>query len=372
MKVLIADDQKLARTILKKAIDSFGYQVVEAVDGDAAWEILTGSDPPQIAILDWVMPGKTGVEICAECQRKGMLVYRILLTAKQGNDDIMYALDQGAHDFQKKPVSKGLLKSRIAVGERLIETIQELRRSERLAAVGNLVAGVAHHYNNLNLPILMYTSSLQKNPDLAPDVRKKVEKIEKIARRAGALTEKLMSIARNKAETRVVMDFNKIVQDALEIKSMDFDKNLISVETDLQPLAPVQVAESDFHHVIMNIIGNACDALIEAPEKKITIKTGMHKGQVFLSITDTGCGIAYDKLQQIFSPFFSEKGEFAAPDSPMSKVKGAGIGLYATKTIVNEHGGEIKVKSQLNEGTTFTVWLPVAEVNQKDSRKLMQ
>jgi len=361
MKVLIADDDELTRVYLKKLLSSWGYQVVLAARGDEAWKVLTDSVPPQIAVLDWVMPGKTGVEICSECQREGLPVYRILLTSKEKDEDMMYALDQGAHDFQRKPIVPGVMKSRIAVGKRLIEAMQEVTRSERLAAVGSLVTGVAHHFNNLNMPILMYASSILKDADLNQNIRKKVEKIEKAAEQAGALTEKLMSIASNKTEKRKLVDLNKLVSDSLEISSVSFEKDAISVETDLGSIPHVSIVENDIHHVVLNLLKNASDAMVESREKKIRVSTGLKKEQIFLRITDTGCGIAADKLQKLFSPFFTEKGEFAEPDSPLSKVKGAGIGLYASKNIAADHSGKITVESDFGEGATFTLWMPVAQ-----------
>ena len=360
MKVLVADDDKIAQKLLGKYLSSWGYEVVLAADGDEAWNVLNGSDPPQIAILDWVMPGKTGVEICAECQKAGLSVYRILLTAKEESEDMMYALDQGAHDFQSKPIMPEILRSRIAVGKRLIEAIQDTMRSERLAAVGLLVAGVAHHFNNLNLPVLMYASSILKKIDLDPNTRKKLEKIEKAAQQAKDLTEKLMSIASNKRNKKELADLNNLITDAIEINSVSFDNRKISVETNLQSIPNVLIDINDIRHIIMNLLGNACHALIASNEKKIIVRTGMENNHVYARITDTGCGIAANKLQKIFSPFYTEKGEFAESDSPFSEVKGMGIGLYASKNIATDHGGDITVESRVDNGSTFTLWLPVA------------
>jgi signal transduction histidine kinase len=361
MKVLVADDDIIVRKLLNKLLSSWGYQVVLAADGDEAWKVLNDSDPPQIAVLDWVMSGKTGIEICAECQKAGLSVYRILLTAKEKDEEMMYALDQGAHDFKSKPIKPEILKSRLAVGKRLVEAIQDTMRAERLAAVGSLVAGVAHHFNNLNLPVLMYASSILKKTDLDTKTRKKVEKIEKAAIEAGDLTEKLMSIASNKHQKKELEDLNHLTNDAIEINSITFDKDEISVRTDLKSIPKVLIDINDIRHVVVNLLGNACHALIASPEKKIIIKTGMENNQLYLQVTDTGCGIAANKLQKIFSPFYSEKGEFAEPESPFYKVKGVGIGLYASKNIATDHGGDITVKSQVGHGSTFTLWLPVAQ-----------
>jgi signal transduction histidine kinase len=360
MKVLVADDDKIAQKLLEKHLSSWGYEVVLATDGDEAWNVLNGSDPPQIAILDWMMPGKTGVEICADCQKAGLSVYRILLTAKEENEDMMYALDQGAHDFQSKPIIPEILRSRVAVGKRMIEAIQDTMRSERLAAVGLLVAGVAHHFNNLNLPVLMYASSILKKIDLDPNTRKKLEKIEKAAQQARDLTDKLMSIASNKRHKKELADLNNLITDAIEINSVSFDNREIAVETDLQSIPNVSIDINDIRHIIMNLLGNACHALITSNEKRIIVRTGMENNHVYARITDTGCGIAANKMQKIFSPFYTEKGEFAESDSPFSKLKGMGIGLYSSKNIATDHGGDITVESRVDNGSTFTLWLPFA------------
>jgi len=359
MKVLVADDDKITQQLLRKHLSSWGYDVVLSDNGNEAWSILSGSDPPQIAILDWVMPGKTGVEICADCQKAGLYVYRILLTSKEDSEDMMYALDQGAHDFQSKPIMFEIMRSRLNVGKRLIEAIQDTMRSERLAAVGLLVTGIAHHFNNLNLPILMYASSILKNIDIDPNTRKKIEKIEKAAQQAKDLTEKLMSIANNKTNKKESADLNNIITDAIEINSVSFDNMKIEVKKSFQQIPNVLMDINDIRHVVINLLGNAYHALISSNEKKIIVRTGIENNHIYAQITDTGCGIAANKLQKIFSPFYTKKGEFSEPDSPFSKVKGMGIGLYASKNIATDHGGDITVESKVDKGSTFTLWLPL-------------
>ncbi len=361
IKVLVADDDEITRLYLKRILSSWGYQVVLAEDGEVAWEELNSDNPPHIAILDWNMPGKTGVEICADCEKNGITVYRILFTDRDAEEDMLHALDQGAHDFQSKPISQGILKSRMAVGERLIQARQELLKSERLAAVGSLVAGVAHHFNNLNMPILMYASSILKNADLDPGTRKKVEKIEKAAEQAGHITEQLMSIASNKGQEKKLTDFNHLVSDAIGLDSISYETKHITVETAFEEIPQVVISRNDIHHVIMILMGNACDAVIASPEKKIRVKTGTEKNQVYLEINDSGCGVAKSKRHKIFSPFFSEKGEFSEPESPLSNVKGVGIGLFSAKDIAKDHNGDLTVESDIGKGSTFTLWLPCPE-----------
>ena len=131
MRLLIADDNRAARLMLRKNIERWGYDVVEVADGREAWEHLSGADPPRIAVLDWIMPQLDGIDVCRLLagQRKGPLVYAILLTSKTDKEDLVTGLDSGAHDFLSKPVDNRELRSRIAVGERLIKAEDDLRHA---------------------------------------------------------------------------------------------------------------------------------------------------------------------------------------------------------------------------------------------------
>ncbi len=134
MKLLIADDELSTRTLLKTCVAKWGYTVIEAGDGLEAMTFLRSQDPPRIAVLDWMMPGLDGVEICSRLQDKPnkQLTYTILLTCKSDKEDAIHALDQGAHDFISKPVHVGELQSRIAVGKRLVEANDRLLELDHL------------------------------------------------------------------------------------------------------------------------------------------------------------------------------------------------------------------------------------------------
>ena len=361
MKVLVADDDKTTRNLLQKMISSWGYTVVTAKDGDEAWRILNERDPPLIAILDWMMPGKTGVEICSACQERNMVVYRILVTVKDKDQDLMEGLDHGAHDFQSKPVMPGILKSRLAVGKRAMTNILDMARQERLAAVGLLVAGIAHHFNNLNTPILMYASCLLQEESLPTGIKDKLETIVNAAQQAGHLTEQLLAIASDRRTVKTCADLNQLINEMTEIESIAMAKEHIHLEKVLAPIPSVCVHESDIRLVIMNLLKNACDSLMDRPEKQVSIRTGVAEGRVFMAVSDTGWGIAADKLTQIFSLFYTAKGPFAEPGSPLHRLKGVGIGLYASKMIARDHDGDITVNSELDKGSVFTLWLPIHE-----------
>lgn len=123
MRILIADDDVTSRTMLTGLMKRWGYDVVEAIDGAQAWEELQRSDAPRLAVLDWVMPVMDGVEVIRLVRARSAehLPYILLLTAKNGTDDIIRGLDAGADDYVGKPFSLGELRARIQVGRRTVE-----------------------------------------------------------------------------------------------------------------------------------------------------------------------------------------------------------------------------------------------------------
>ena len=123
MKILIAEDNAFSRTLLKKTLTKAGYEVVTAENGEVAWEILQQDDTPKLALIDWMMPGYSGVELCKKIRaiENSFPVYIILLTAKTAKEDVLEGFSAGADDFIKKPFDSGELLARIQVGRRLVE-----------------------------------------------------------------------------------------------------------------------------------------------------------------------------------------------------------------------------------------------------------
>lgn len=130
MKVLIADDDALSRKILEDCLSEWGYDITMANNGHEAWSIIEKADRPNMAVLDWMMPGMDGVEICRRLRGLPLTnyVYVILLTARSKREDVIHGLESGADDYIIKPFNQEELKSRLKIGQRIIELEQRILR----------------------------------------------------------------------------------------------------------------------------------------------------------------------------------------------------------------------------------------------------
>jgi len=149
MNILIADDEPVSRRILQGLLAKWGYTVVSVEDGNAAWELLKTSEAPRIVLLDWMMPGMNGVEVCRELrrQRPAPYTYVLLLTAKDAKESVVEGLESGADDYLTKPFNPQELKARIRVGIRLLEledNLVEAREAMRFKATHDTLTGVAN------------------------------------------------------------------------------------------------------------------------------------------------------------------------------------------------------------------------------------
>jgi len=128
MRILIAEDEPAFRQILEKILTGWGYQVLVAEDGNTACRILSGADPPRLAILDWKMPGMEGVEVChrLRAEKPEHYLYLILLTSQQREEDLVQGMEAGADDYLIKPFKLNELRVRLRAGRRIIELNEEL------------------------------------------------------------------------------------------------------------------------------------------------------------------------------------------------------------------------------------------------------
>jgi PAS domain S-box-containing protein len=227
----------------------------------------------------------------------------------------------------------------------------KLMHAEKMAAVGQLVSGVAHEVNNPLTAILGFTDLLMENPELPESARRDLRVILQEAQRTKQIVQNLLSFARQMPPQRQLVQLNSILQRTVHLRSYDFISHGIQVVERLDESLPAVVGDShQLQQVFLNILNNAYDAVREtARPARIEIRSARANTFVEISFRDNGMGIV--DSERIFDPFFTTK----------DVGKGTGLGLSICYGIVREHGGEIVCHNNLDsEGATFVVRLPVA------------
>ncbi|MCP4625088.1 MAG: PAS domain S-box protein [bacterium] len=249
------------------------------------------------------------------------------------------------------------LRERLKMERALRDTQEQLLQSEKLAAMGRLTSQIAHELNN-PLYGIMNTLELLKT-EIAPDNkrRKILEMALSETVRLSDLLRKMLSFSKPDQEERHPVEINSILDEILllhEKQLKENDINMVSFFAEGLPL--VNASKNQLRQVFLNMVANARDAMPDGGT--FTVTTGGDGDNIIVEITDTGMGIRKENIDKIFDSFFTTKGE----------VKGVGLGLSVCYGFIEDHGGDIKVKSQEEVGTTFTITLPVhnADTSEKD------
>lgn len=228
---------------------------------------------------------------------------------------------------------------------------QELYLSSRLAAIGELAAGVAHEINNPLTGILGFSQRLlRKSTD--EKLSRDLEVIHSEAQRVAKVVENLLAFARRREPRKQYADINDVLQKALELRDYQLKTGNMEVALDLASSLPkIMVDFRQIQEVFLNIILNAEQAMSEANGGgRLSIKTQRARDYIRISFADDGPGIPDEYFDKLFDPFFTTRGEKG----------GTGLGLSLCHGIVAEHGGKIYAKSKPGKGATFFVELPLA------------
>ncbi|HVA58865.1 MAG: ATP-binding protein [Gemmatimonadaceae bacterium] len=226
-----------------------------------------------------------------------------------------------------------------------------LMQTDRLAAVGELVAGVAHELNNPLSSISAYAQLLLRDPQVDGAVREQVEVIRAETLRASAVVKDLLAFARRSEPRHEPLDLNLVVARTLRMRADRVSSHHVAVQQSLDEGLPAVIGDArQLQQVCLNLITNATQAM--APEGgTLTVATRSTGGEVVLEVSDTGAGIPDDVRSRVFEPFFTTKKEG----------EGTGLGLSVSYGIVTEHKGRIELADSSPRGTTFRVSLPAAQ-----------
>jgi two-component system NtrC family sensor kinase len=228
---------------------------------------------------------------------------------------------------------------------------QQVQLAGRLAALGEITAGVAHELSNPLAAVQLYAQYLASKKNLDETIKRDLEKVYAESQRATKISENLLSFARRHEPDRRLISLNEVIEKSVELHMYRLRVNNIHLWIELDPELPRIMA--DFHQmqqVVVNMVTNAEQAITGARGVgSLSIKTQNGGGTVQMSFADDGPGIDAVHLSKIFEPFFTTKGDG----------KGTGLGLSICRRIVEQHGGRLLASSEVGKGTTFTVELPV-------------
>jgi PAS domain S-box-containing protein len=233
--------------------------------------------------------------------------------------------------------------------ETLRRTQEQLLQSEKMAAVGQLVSGVAHELNNPLTAILGYSQLLKSEELIHARGADYLEKLYKQAQRTHHIVQNLLSFSRQHKPERMPVHLNQILEDTMILREYDMKVHNIQIHREFEPdLPPAGGDANQLQQVFLNIVNNAVDAIQEKSGKgEIWVRSSLAGGRLCVEIVDNGPGV--QNPHRVFDPFYTTK--------PVGK--GTGLGLSICYGIVKEHGGDIQVQNVPPRGACFTIFLPV-------------
>jgi PAS domain S-box-containing protein len=342
-------------------------ETLKVVFGNRRAALMFGFDPVLhdvvgVNLLDFIHPEDKEIAIKGFVedlyQRERRQRYDVRAKTKDGREIWVSALATKI-EFQGRVAV--LLSLRDVTKDRRME--EEKQRLEeglllagRLAAIGELAAGIAHELNNPLAAIQGFAQLLTKSNDLNEATKKDLDIIYREAQRAARITQNLLSFARKHKPEKQLISINEALEKTLELRAHEMKANNIELSVQLQPDLPLTMVDFyQIQQVFMNIIINAEQAMVEAHGKgKLVIKTRTAGNSIEITFTDDGPGISEEDLNRIFDPFFTTK----------EVGKGTGLGLSLCHGIVQTHGGRIYAKSKLGKGATFVVEIPIMSEGQ--------
>jgi len=361
-KILIIDDEEIVLDSCKQILARENYQIATAKNGEHGLQILENFEPDMV-FIDLKMPGISGFEVLEKINEYDPLIIKVVITGFSTVDSAIEAMKKGAYDFLPKPFTPEefrIITRRGLERRKLILETNALRREKEM--LREHFATIVSH--ELKSPL----SAVQQN----------IFVLE--SELSGKLTDE-QSFRLNRIQTRI-KDLINIINTWLRIYSADIEKikdnfqllninDVISKAIDnvsthairkdinivystSEYIDQINGDEGTLVESLVNIIGNAIKYSRLGSE--IVVEAHQEENKIIISIKDTGIGISNEDLPFIFNDFYSGKHD---PDTQ----KGSGLGLAITKRIIEAHGGQISVESELGKGTRFVLQLPVLEKN---------
>lgn len=363
MNILIADDDPISNKLLADSLRRWGHDVTALRDGNDAWEALQQETAPRLAILDWMMPGLSGVEVCRKLRALNRLYYTyiILLTSKAEKDDIVEGLKAGADDYLTKPFNPRELEVRIGVGARVLNleselqnALEHLKTSER-----NLTHFVSAMTHDLRTPLVAEQRALELI--LAGEGDRLSTRGQRLLKGLSSNNQDLLKLVNqllesfHASEVKITLhkepvSLKPLVDECFQVvDTLAHRKQLTLLNQIPDALATVQADPEQLKRILNNLISNAIAHLPDGGTIRIAAQSD--DGHVEIRVQDNGPGIPPELLPHLFERYHSGAG--------VSRKIGSGLGLSICKTLVELHEGTIWVESTQGEGASFCFTLPM-------------
>jgi len=369
--ILLVDDEEGIRKVLGILLADMGYRVHTAATGTEALRVFEKLRPP-IVLTDIKMPEMDGIELLRNLKQISPETEVIMITGHGDMDLAIKSVKYEATDFVTKPINDEILEialqrahERITMRRKLDDYTHNLEQlvqdktkklleAERLAAIGQTVAGLSHAIKNITGGLKGGAFVLEKGIEL-DEQKYLLQGWEMIKGNVDKITNLSLDLLNYAKDSRP--DFKECdpVQPAREVVALmrrRAKEHGIDLRTQFDKgIDPGHLDPDLIHHSLLNLVTNALDACIDDPGKKVkkvTVRAIKKSGWgVEYQVEDTGCGMKADVKKKIFQSFFSTKG-----------TDGTGIGLMITKKIIDEHNGEIEVESKEGSGSKFVIRIP--------------
>nr|WP_245168153.1 ATP-binding protein [Desulfobaculum xiamenense] len=395
VRILIAEDEKIPRNVLRHTLNSWGHEVVEAADGREAYDVFRGTAKGvDMLITDWMMPEMDGLELARRVRRDGgerQYTYIILLTAKSDIDDMVTGFREGeVDDYVVKPFVASELEVRLQVGERLLalerrqkeinrslsESLDELHRtqqklvqSEKMASLGGLVAGVAHEINTpVGLGLTAASFLVRKTEEMRGHLEGETLTRSQFEAYLRNVEEASSSILANLDRAgELIRSFKKVAVDQTSGEKRRFALAayirgvLVSIGHECRRAGHSIQVECDegielesypgaFMQILTNLVMNSLmHGFDGVSDGSISISARRAGGDVVLEYADDGVGMDEKTLKNIYEPFFTTKRARG----------GTGLGMQIVYNLVTQTlKGDIRCESAPGKGTRFTITVP--------------
>ncbi len=319
---------------------------------------------------DFVAPGDIEVmrnyfeaRVNLKTENYAPMQYEIKFTGNDGEQKYVYVSLGVIPGTDKAVVSLLDVTEKKRAEQRWRNLENQLRKSQKMEAIGTLAGGIAHDLNNILSPVLGYADMIMRSSDPSTTVYQRSEKIQKAALRAADLASQVLSFNRRSEEEKHIIRIHPVTKEVIKLLKGSIPSTITIVDNIDRSCGSIDADPTQIHQVIMNLCTNAYHAM---EEKGGTLTVGLKEvtltpmdivaspecnagPYLALEVSDTGCGMTEDVMERMFDPYFSTKEEG----------KGTGLGLATVYGIVKSCKGIIRVKSDVNKGSAFTVFLPV-------------